>query len=169
MDKVPEGDWLCEECTLTRDPKIQRQATMEGSDNALASKPSCSKDPSKDLPAKSSAVQLVDNMRNIHLGEASDLSDKRLGSAIEARSKIKKRIVARSGQPPKAGSGVEIRLTRVSSLVNMDKGKDAARQVSSFVDLPAKKVVKQTCSSGDGSPKPEQQFCGGKLFLIIPM
>lgn len=141
MENVPEGDWFCEECLLMQDPKRQRQVMLEISDNT--SKPSCSKELSRVSPTKNSAIQ------------------------HDGKMKRNKGIVDASVEPLKISGFV--RKPRLTSLKKMNKGKIAARQVSSFVDLPGKITVKQACSSDHRSHKPEQQSCGGKLFLSIPM
>lgn len=161
MEKVPEGDWLCEDCMLMQQPKKQRQAVAQTSDNS--SKPSCLKELSQGSPTMNSAVQHFAKRRTKPLSKASCLSEKRHWPAIDVRPEAKKRLADRSVQSLVPGSGVKTRLTQISSLKKMDKGKDEACQVSPFVNLPAKKVMKEACSSGYRSPKPEQQSCRGSV------
>ncbi|KNA16432.1 hypothetical protein SOVF_089030 isoform B [Spinacia oleracea] len=137
MENVPEGDWFCEECLLMQDPKRQRQVMLEISDNTL--KPSCSKELSRVSPIKNSAIQ------------------------HDGKMKRNKGIVDASVEPLKISGFV--RKPRLTSLKKMNKGKIAARQVSSFVDLPGKITVKQACSSDHRSHKPEQQSCGGSFNI----
>lgn len=127
MDKVPEGDWFCEECMLMQDPKRHRQVMVERSDNT--SKPSCSKELSQVSPTIKSAVLHDDEMTKNHPSKASCLSNKRLRSAVDVRSETKKGIADRSDHSLKiSGLGEKSQLTQVSSLKNMNKGKNAARQ-----------------------------------------
>lgn len=150
MDKVPEGDWSCEDCVLIKEQKRPRPTIDNGS------------------PITIYAGQPVGKLRINHLSEAFGLSDKGLRPTIDMRLETKKRTLDRRVQSLKHyGSGVKTQLTRISSLKNLDKGNHSVRQVSSF-DLPAKKVVKQKCSSALSSSKSKQQTCGGK-FLLIPI
>lgn len=154
MDKVPEDDWFCEECLLTQDLKRQRLANVKMLDNAP--KPSRLR------------VQHVGKTRKNHLSDASFLSDERLGLTMDMRSKIKKiYLEGRIQMLKRSRSAVKTQLARASSLKNL--GENTARQVSSFVDLPAEKAMKQKRSSAHRSSKSKQGLCGGKLFLLIPM
>ncbi|XP_057518804.1 uncharacterized protein LOC130799651 isoform X2 [Amaranthus tricolor] len=149
MDKVPEDDWLCEDCVLIKEQKRPRQSVVERLDNGS--------------PTTIYAGQPVGKMRINHLSEASGLSDKGVRPTIDMRSETKKRTLDRRVQSQKHyGSGVKTQLTRISSLKNLDKGNHSVRQVSSF-DLTAKKVVKQKCSSAHSSSKSKQQTCGGSV------
>ncbi|XP_057521057.1 uncharacterized protein LOC130801268 isoform X3 [Amaranthus tricolor] len=146
MDKVPEDDWLCEECLLTQDLKRQCLAAVKRLDNAP--KPSCLR------------VQHVGKMKKNHFSDASFLSDERLGLTMEMRSEIKKIFFDGRIKSLKCSvSGMKTQFSRASSLKIL--GENTARQVSSFVDLPAEKAMKQKCSSAHRSSKSKQGLCGG--------
>ncbi|XP_043694690.1 uncharacterized protein LOC122645453 isoform X2 [Telopea speciosissima] len=136
LDKVPEGDWLCEECKLKEEAEIPKQDKLETAYGT--SKTTCLNEndqcggtgtvSSKLLPkldVKEAKLEVKDThaegskMSSSHL-----LPAKRKSDNIEIASSAKRQALETSvGSPTTSSPGRKAVLSRESSFKNLDKGK----------------------------------------------
>lgn len=145
MDTVPDGDWMCEECMSTQEPKRQKQAEGEKSDHPANA--SYLEEVNRGLVKNHSRVEHTDEMRIKDSRKVSCLSGKRPGSDRDEGRVIKRRSLDGSMEQLKSsGCGGKTLLSGVSSIKLMKKEKYETRQVSSFNVQSAKKENEQATS-----------------------
>ncbi|KAI4295253.1 hypothetical protein L6164_035319 [Bauhinia variegata] len=111
LQKVPEGDWLCEECKYAEETENQR---LEETENQRLGK-------NEVMPR----IEKDDEERKLHkVGLTSQISGKRHSENIEITPAPKRQAVESSTGSPKASSPKRlVSLSRESSFKSLDKGK----------------------------------------------
>lgn len=162
MDKVPEGDWLCEECKFDeeiKDPKQDTIVTVDGNDKNQSSGQANALDTNLfvKLDKKDSNVEGNKTCRDMQSGKA---SSKRHAENTEVASTVKRQALETNLGSPKASSPSKIAaaLSRDLSFRSLDKGKlKSAHQLSSGTT--------SDTSKAPFSPKgPRMQTSQGTLF-----
>ncbi|XP_021752163.1 uncharacterized protein LOC110717705 isoform X2 [Chenopodium quinoa] len=125
LEKVPEGDWFCEECKYNEELEARRQEPVKlGSterSKSLGRTSSVNSDPSTKLDNKDSLFERS-KLKTVSLSK--QLSAKRSGDSIEAGPTAKKQVFESSAGSPTALSPSRVPvLSRDSSLKNTDKTK----------------------------------------------
>ncbi|XP_043715589.1 uncharacterized protein LOC122663985 [Telopea speciosissima] len=136
LDKVPEGDWLCEECKLKEATETQKQDKLETVSGT--SKASCLNAIDKSGGAgivSSKLLQKADvkeakldakdsDAEGTKVGPSHVLPAKRQSDSIEVASVVKRQVHETSiGSPTASSPGRKASLSRESSFKNLDKGK----------------------------------------------
>lgn len=102
LDKVPEGDWICEDCMLRIDTEEAVQDKVEEATGISKEHPECqkSKSSSKLKFRSSSAVRRKRERDGVSF--TPQLSAKRYTAPLEAQSKKRARVVRMSAVPPRS-------------------------------------------------------------------
>ncbi|KAL7003832.1 hypothetical protein U1Q18_004975, partial [Sarracenia purpurea var. burkii] len=135
MDKVPEGDWLCEECKIDEEIKKLKQdkpVTVDGNDKNQSSGEATALNTNLfvKLDKKDSDVEGNKTNKDILSEKA---SNKRYAESIEVVSTVKRQVLEPTLGSPKTSSPSRIAaLSHDSSFGSQDKGKlKPAHQLSS--------------------------------------
>ncbi|XP_042512019.1 uncharacterized protein LOC122087095 isoform X2 [Macadamia integrifolia] len=136
LDKVPEGDWLCEECKLKEETEKQnldkletasgtsKASCLNGKDNSGGEGIVCSKLLSNS-DVKESKLDVKDSdTEGTKVGSCHLVPAKRQSDNIEVASAAKRQVYETSvGSPTTSSPGRKAALSRDSSFKNLDKGK----------------------------------------------
>ncbi|KAL2921462.1 PHD and RING finger domain-containing protein 1 [Bienertia sinuspersici] len=126
LDKVPEGDWLCEECKFNEELEARRQEHLKlVGGNERSKSLGRTSSVNSDLPYKLDKKDLISEpskSKNVNLSK--QLSSKRSGDIIEAGPTAKKQIFESSTGSPTALSPNRVPvLSKDCSFKNLDKTK----------------------------------------------
>lgn len=126
LEKVPEGDWLCEECKLNEELEAQKQEHLKllgGSEKSksLGRTSSVNLDLPYKLDKKDSFCERS-KLKSVSLNK--QLSSKRSADSIEAGQTAKKQVLESSTGSPTALSPSRVPvLSKDCSIKNLDKTK----------------------------------------------
>ncbi|GAB4857824.1 hypothetical protein Ancab_015729 [Ancistrocladus abbreviatus] len=167
MDKVPEGDWMCEECMMVEEEQWKLQAGVDIS--AEASKPS-SLDGRASVSGKlNSDVEDSDNSILKHTCSTSHLPVKRPGPSLQVSRKVKRRALEKDVQSRGLPGSITKGVRQQSPSESMYKGPHHAR-MTSFQGSFSNNVVVKACSPlVDKSLKAKLQSAGGPLHASKSM
>ncbi|XP_021725863.1 uncharacterized protein LOC110693048 isoform X2 [Chenopodium quinoa] len=129
LEKVPEGDWFCEECKYNEEVEARKQEPVKlgGTERSksLGRTSSVNSDPSTKMDNKDSLSERS-KLKTVSLNK--QLSAKRSGDSIEGGPTAKKQVFESSAGSPTALSPSRVPvLSRDSSLKNMDKTRGKLR------------------------------------------
>lgn len=125
LDKVPEGNWMCEECRFEKEMENQRQVKveMDGSEkNQLSGQANSA---NADAPVKVDAKDLdVEGNGTQKIVSGTQFSGKRHAESTEVGPVVKRQAVELSlGSPKSSSPGRIAALSRNGSFKNSEKGK----------------------------------------------
>ncbi|KAF8380693.1 hypothetical protein HHK36_028183 [Tetracentron sinense] len=133
LDKVPEGDWLCEECKLKEETEKEKQdkfetvlGTSKGSSlNEISQNSGSTGTVNSKLLVKLDIKESdVEGSRTNKVSSSSHISAKRHADNLEVASAAKRQALeTKVGSPKVSSSSKETILSRDCSFKNLDKGK----------------------------------------------
>ncbi|GMH09218.1 hypothetical protein Nepgr_011058 [Nepenthes gracilis] len=156
MDKVPEGDWMCEECMLME--KEQGKIQDDDEKSLLNVKGQSSVE-------LNSSVKDNDKIIQNRICSTSYFSRKRCNPGLQVSPSVKRRALGKDFCSWGLSASNTRTLLQQNSSMEMNNGQYPLRLASSFQDHSSNKMLGKECSvSFNKSSKIEPQSAGGYLL-----